>query len=277
MPIHLSHNPYRGINAHFNSFLQEEDGGWDAFHHDHIGHLKSLINRALPPGYYALAERTLTVHDEEDHFLGTRRPEVGVFQTDLIPQSTADRAASITPTLEVPMTWLDDDDYLSAVKIYYRKNRRLVTRLELLSPANKRKPHAYLEMRQAMRHSGVNLIEVDYLHEWPNLYAGLLADYANTAPESKPYCITVWNQADKRVRFYCWQVNEALPSLWLPLVEGDSFQLDFDLAYQMTFEDDPRPAVELDYAYPPHFLESYSPDDQARILAVMEQVKSNQS
>jgi hypothetical protein len=32
MPVLLRDNPYRGVNAHFNSYAQNEEGGWKSFH-----------------------------------------------------------------------------------------------------------------------------------------------------------------------------------------------------------------------------------------------------
>jgi hypothetical protein len=61
MPIYRKDNPYQGVNAHFNSLLQNMEGGWLTFHSDHIIRLKDVINRALPSGYYAVSEQSLQI------------------------------------------------------------------------------------------------------------------------------------------------------------------------------------------------------------------------
>ncbi|MBC8099265.1 MAG: hypothetical protein H7Y11_07460, partial [Armatimonadetes bacterium] len=53
MPIHLKHNPYKGINAHLHSDFQNTDG-WSGFHLMNLGHLLEAIDTQLPPGYVVL-------------------------------------------------------------------------------------------------------------------------------------------------------------------------------------------------------------------------------
>jgi hypothetical protein len=59
MPIHSKTNLYPGINAHLNSFLQQEGGGWESFHAEHIIDLRRVLAQTLPRGYYAVAEKSL--------------------------------------------------------------------------------------------------------------------------------------------------------------------------------------------------------------------------
>ncbi len=224
--MQLSKNPYRGINAHFQSLLQSTEGGWTTFHHDHIAHLKSAINRQLPPGYYALTEKSLQI--------------------------------------QLPVL----DDELSAVEIYHTAANRFVTRLELLSPSNKTVHlESYLNMRQAMIKLGVNMVEVDYLHETPSIFHGLLpeGDY--------PFSIAITSPYREKLSLYCFHIEDAIPTLAIPLRGEESFLLDFGEVYDFTYADDRRAHLLIDYEQFPMNFERYSADDQQRIRAVMDALK----
>jgi Protein of unknown function (DUF4058) len=266
MTIRLSKNPYRGVNAHYNSYLQQPYGGWESFHHDYITYLKNAINENLPEGYYALAEKSLQIRGDASKPLSTR-PDIGILQrSQTYPSGTAPLAS---PTLEIDLETPESD--LDAIVIYQREPKKFVTRVELLSPSNKREGDGYVEMRNNMISFGVHMVEVDYLHQSPPLYTALL-DYTQGLDNAYPYSITITNVVSNRISFFCFHVDETIPTLAIPLAGQNSFTLDFNTPYNTAFEYDPRIHFELDYEQVPDNFKSYAPTDQARIRAVMERI-----
>lgn len=276
MAIQLKENPYRGINAHFNSYLQAIDHGWPTFHNDHIGDLKRVLNEILPENYYAVTEESLQIEvlGEDAKPL---RPDVTVLYQSGIEISRAVSAVPPTATLKMPLL-LAEEDYLSAILIY-RFPDEAVTRLELLSPTNKTKHRKdYLRARWRTLNAGLKLVEIDYLHETPPLFPDVLPDYSQHEPAAFPYSFTIIDPTptveDETgfVEFYCFHVDDPFPTVPIPLLGQASILLDFKAVYDFTCAGDRRVAMKLDYAEPPINFEAYSDDDKARILAVMGRV-----
>ena len=240
MAIHLNKNPYHGINAHFNSFLQNTDGAWQTFHHDHITDLKNALNPLLPPGYYAVSEQSLQTQCLDD-------------------------------------VEISEEDILSAVEIYRvvaPDDVRPVTRIEVLSPSNKTTERThYLAMRHKTLTSGIHLVEVDYLHETPSPFLNVIGSYPQQNPESHPFYVAVTDPRQDKMRFYEFDVDETIPVLPIPLYGADSITLDFGAVYNQTFENDRRAHLLIDYSQPPMNFSAFSTDDQTRIQAAMERVR----
>jgi hypothetical protein len=90
---------------------------------------------------------------------------------------------------------LSEPEQVTAVAVYCSRQSsgdlgELVTRIELLSPANK-PPGSYFRQYLAKREetvlSGVNLVEIDYLHQRRSPLA-LIPDYTRREANSYPYC-----------------------------------------------------------------------------------------
>lgn len=272
MPLYLKENPYRGINAHYNSLLQAMDGGWMSFHNAHITHLRDALNRLLPPNYYAVTEQSLQILSETE-FSRRTIPDVAVLHRGAKVEPSLTDGAATAPTLEVPLREvieLSEEEQFSAVVIYQQPDR-LVTRIELLSPANKTSARGpYLAMRQKALFSKLNLVELDYLHETPSLFPHLL-------PEAYPYCVVVSEPkgddiGDGIMQFYCFHVDDPFPNAPIPLLAGEKLAINWGEVYNFSFTNDRRTQFMLDYSQPPLNFERYSAFDQARILACMERV-----
>lgn len=280
MPIHLTQNPYKGINAHFNSLLQNIDGGWLTFHSDQIVRLKSVLNQALPAGYYAVTEQSLQIQVSGWQIRPTR-PDVTILYQGTTASPPSARP-STTPTLELATTDLaPQEDELVAVVIY-QKPEVAVARIELLSPSNKTTDrNHYLAMRQKTLSSGLKLVEIDYLHETPPLFPDIQADYSKHEVGAYPYSLILSDptpsaeHASGTTRFYSFHVDDPIPALVIPLLDDDAVLLDFDAAYRATLADDRRAHLVIDYAQEPLNLGAYSPDDQQRIRQVMQRIPAN--
>jgi hypothetical protein len=236
-------NEYRGVNAHLHSLLQNRAGEWESFHSAHIVDLARAIDANLPPGYFARVERSLQA-----------------------------------PTLD-----LGEEDYLAAVIIYEADDAALgrpVTRLELLSPTNKPPGEGYLQYREkraAALHSGLPLVELDYLHQTrPVLRA--LPVYPD-APNAYPYLLLVSDPrpslAAGTLCTFGFAVDDPFPVVDIPLSGESNLPFDFGLPYARTFESTRYYQAVVDYGVLPLRFETYSAADRERVMARMATVADN--
>ncbi len=265
-------NRYRGINAHLHSYFQTKSG-WAGFHTEHITHLREAIDRVLPPGYYVLAEQSLQLafYDVDHTIIQRHRPDVAVYGQGTA-ETQSSTAATATPTTVFPIeVTLSDPEFLASVVII--RNEHPVTRIELLSPANK-PPGShyrdYLSRRDDTIAFGINLIEIDYLHERRSPIS-VIPDYTQREPGSYPYSILVNEPQQAETRYYGFRVDDPLPMLHLPLADDDRIQLDFGQVYDHTFNANSfYSTVCVNYDEPPLNFDSYDPTDQQRIQEVMQ-------
>jgi hypothetical protein len=133
-----------------------------------------------------------------------------------------------------------EEDELSAVMVYKLPDQP-VTRLELLSLSNKTSDlRHYLVSRRKTLNAGLKLVEIDYLHETPSLFSATLPDYSQHEDGTYPYNIIIadptptLDEPSGITRFYCFHVDEAIPSLVMPLLDDDSVLVEFGRAYAET-------------------------------------------
>jgi Protein of unknown function (DUF4058) len=227
--IQLRENQYRGINAHLHSLLQSEGGGWESFHNAHITNLTEAIDLLLPEGYYVLNEKSLQLEDDP-------LPSVVIFQ-------------------------MEDD-----------KTAIPVTRIELLSPGNKPPGTHYLQYlvkRTETLESGINLVELDYLHETRSPIR-VIPSYPDHEPDAYPYVILVSESrpmlAEAQMAVYGFFVDELIPTVTIPLAGQDTITIDFGVVYNVTFSRNRYyGTVAVDYGVLPVRFDSYSETDQQRI------------
>ncbi|MFN8375191.1 MAG: DUF4058 family protein [Anaerolineae bacterium] len=294
MPIRARKNLYNGINAHLHSHLQHESGGWEVFHASHIIDLGRAIDALLPPGYLVDPEKGLQIRAFDTHTgnpitVSPRRPrpDVTIYRTnEPIAKTTASAMPASVPTLVAPAIDAlppDDDLYLTALVIYQvvmDGERKPVTWLELLSPTNKPFEDGfwqYSAKRAATLKAGVSLVEIDYIHETrsPVLW---LPVYPQDA-EAAPYRVIVTdphpNLEDGRMTLHAFHVDEPIPVIFVPLLDGDGFVLDLHSVYNQTFESFASFGARVDYEHLPQKFEAYNATDQQRIQARIKNVQES--
>lgn len=239
MAIRSRKNQYRGINAHLHSRLQNVAAGWETFHGKHIGDLAEVIDPLLPPGYLVDFAKSMQIHEDDE----------------MVLHALVIRQIEDEDDLGTPVTWI-----------------------ELLSPTNKPGGTGALQFREkrtATLHSGLVLVEMDYLHQTLSPISRL-PSYPDGEPGAFPYTIVVTDPRPTlklgKMDIYGFAVDEALPIINIPLADDDRFALDFDAAYQKTFASLAAYSQRVDYASEPERFDSYSADDQAHIRARMEAV-----
>jgi Protein of unknown function (DUF4058) len=285
-PVRSVKNQYVGINAHLHSFWQAR--GWSRFHNYYIGQLMALLKAQLiPMGYTAEIEESLQIRRVGD----ISRPRADIFIGDLDSQRMSQRTnpTSMSGHLLALEALIDEDEDrehpYAAVALYEFAPElgEPVGWLELLSPSNKggsADARAYRHKRAELLHTGLIFLEIDYLHESaPTFWR--LPDYSQREANAHPYRIVV---LDPRPEFrqgcahlYDFDVEEAIPTVEIPLNGSDKLAFDFDRAYQKTFQEGLY-GYSMDYRELPQNFERYSADDQARIarrmVAVLEAVKN---
>jgi hypothetical protein len=176
MPIHSKTNPYPGINAHVNSFLQATKGEWESFHAEHIIDIRRAITAILPQGYYARSERSLQISEIT---ISEPLPRTQRTQGDVIIYQTPERGTAAAPLAEAAPTHIyntlmllqmDDEPTFLTATVIYQGSGKPVTRIELRSPSNKSSGSHHKKYKQHRLEtvlSGIHLVELDYLHELP--------------------------------------------------------------------------------------------------------------
>ncbi len=288
MSAQILTNPYRGINAHLNSFLQTpgsetRTAKWHSFHASHIGHITDFMNDILPTNYIAHSEQSLQIRSESFEFgsvKNRRIPDISLYHSgSSVPsRPTGAITGRETNAFEIMLdeTLPEDDEFtISAVVIRELVEDedlgKVVARLELLSPSNKLGDdgyEAYRKGRSEALYSLVPLIELDYLHESPLPFR---------YPRTQAYYITISDPRPSvdqgHVTIHPFDVDEPIPIVNIPLAGSDEFTFDFGKVYQHTFERG-RWGMYCDYSTPPARFGTYSPADQERIRAVMQRVST---
>ncbi|MDZ4764288.1 MAG: DUF4058 family protein [Chloroflexota bacterium] len=289
MPIFADTNLYPGVNAHLNDWLQINEGAWQTFHAEHITDLVRTVRARLPVGYTAFSEPSLqisAIRDDGGKTLARRSdPDVQVYQRANAPALSAGiPMATIAPTLQFDLQQiLDDEDTLNALIIYQVGEGtpfgRPVTRIELLSPANKSGGShyaAYTAKKLESLRSGLRLVEIDYLHLFPPTLR-FLPNYKKRQDGAFPYTLIITDPRpsfDKgKVYLYGIGVLDPLPTLDIPLAGADVVPVDFGAAYRVTAENSPLLQSEVDYAVDPPAFDHYTPDDQAAIRALLTDIR----
>lgn len=265
-------NPYQGVNAHLNSWLQHDDG-WRDFHTVYLAYLRNTLAQSLVTrGYRVTVERSIQLRLD----LPTRpkQPDMLVLDTQERPSRPTPYAAPASAQVIGlnELLLLDDvEDEPSALAVYHESGR-VVLWFELLSPSNKSLSGGFdiyaLKRRQILQ-SDIAFVELDLLHEQPPAYKQL--------PMSAPFRLVVappaWDEP-RQTWLFQFDVDEPIPSPSVPLVTGDSITLPLDEVYQRVFVESAYGA-DLDYAQPPIHFERYPTTTQDRIRAVMLRVQAS--
>jgi hypothetical protein len=154
-------SPFPGMNP----FLEQEDA-WNDFHERFIPAAAELIGKQVEPAYIVKIDQNVYVHeipDEGRSLLG--RPDVFVAEQPQSAGVTGAAVATAAPAKArlVPLTITEREAF---IEIRDREGRKLVTAVELLSPASKTPGSdrdQYLAKRARVLDSGVHLVEIDLL------------------------------------------------------------------------------------------------------------------
>jgi hypothetical protein len=194
----------------------EASGLWGDFHGSMVVALRDELNARLPKGYAASIELYVWLHEPDTRKRG-RRVEPDVFVTREKGRVPAARgAATVSPPamIVLPAVERKRRKYVAVMDL---KGDRVVTVIELLSPANKDAGDdrdAYLTKRGEYLGNKVNLVEIDLLRGGQRLPLG-------DAPEVSDYYVMVCRAWEcPEAGLWTFSVRHPLPEVPVPLAQG---------------------------------------------------------
>src|SRR5262245_31755511 len=147
-----------------NPYLEQEDS-WQDFHETFIPALRDAISPQVSPHFIVKIEAHIFIHEPAaDERIHMGNADVGVIRSPSAVPSEGGRATATIPAtgrLRLPGVETEKQSYL---EVRDRRNRELVTVIELLSPTNKRSGshrEQYLEKRMNVLRNAVHFVEID--------------------------------------------------------------------------------------------------------------------
>jgi hypothetical protein len=223
---------------------------WADFHGSMMVAFRAALNAVLPERYTASIERNVWVQEvesEETTLVGVPDVQVADRQDGATGggQATATRAVAAPVTIALPLVRRQAGRFL---RITDRHQRRIVTVVELLSPANKTAASygiAYRQKRADYVAGGINLVEIDLLRAGTR---PVLGDPA--LPPSDYYTMVCSAATFPQAGYWPLSVRDALPLLPIPLgPEDESSSLDVRACMDQVY-DAGRYNREIDYSQP---------------------------
>ncbi len=225
-------SPFPGMDPYL------EGSFWSPLHHSLAEEILRQLGPRLRPRYVALPEERFVVEIQDTR--SDIYPDGAVAPSE-IAEPGAERLPLKLPTIipaPVPLV---------TVEIRSTDGRRLVTAIEILSPANQSggSRREYLAKRQKILRSSAHLIEIDLLRR------GARVPMQQELPPA-PYFVLV-SRAEDRPMTDVWPIalDERLPTITVPLFGGDAdvrldLQQAFDNVYDLRGFD-----LLMDYDQPP--------------------------
>jgi hypothetical protein len=236
-------SPFPGMDPYLEGSL------WPDVHWSLIYSFRAAIAAQLPDGYAARIDQYVWLQDvdtEEKWRQG--KPDAFVIESGGRAAKPGRQAAVAEPTMYVTFPAAKRTGN-RVIKIIDQKDRRVVTVIELLSPANKTPGEDrtfYLDKRKEYLATDTNLVEIDLLRDGDRLPMG--------KPKPRPadyYVVVSRAEVFPQVAVWALTVRDALPTIPIPLKEGDP---DVSLALRPCLDrayDDARYDDGIDYTQPP--------------------------
>jgi uncharacterized protein DUF4058 len=236
-------SPFPGMDP----YLEEPDI-WPEFRGSLLMCIRTELNRSLPKPYVARWDRYVWVDDPEAESLGPLgQPDTFVTDTS---QVNREKTAGVA-TLAAPATTLlpaVDPKGKPFLKIIDAKDRRVVTVVEMLSPANKtvgKDGEAYLTKRHEYLRSHTNLVEIDLLRR------GRRPPVERPLPPADYYIIVCRGVDFPQAGLWPLSVRDRLPTIPIPLDPGvEPVRLELEPCVQRVY-DEARFDEDVNYDEPP--------------------------
>ena len=206
-------NPFPGMNP----YLQQH---WGDVHSALIAYIREAISGELPDDLSARMEERITVASEDREKPADYRADVGIVETwkSGFPQLWQPGDEGTIAVAE-PIIFHDEPETQRYIQIG-DAHGRIVTVIEVLSPANKREEGraAYVRKQQDFLAGGVNLVEIDLVRGGARVTA--VSTEALSFPPGTCHHICVARQyvpGMRRREVYLCPLREPLPAIRVPL------------------------------------------------------------
>jgi hypothetical protein len=236
-------------------YLEDTDL-WPDVHAKLIGEVQNELNLQIAPNYVARVEQRVFISDENDPSRDLIVPDVRIIRSGrpaaapaavAVLQATEDDVPSFDVTTEI-----DEEVVETFVRVYDRRDRSVVTLIEVLSPANKTPGsagrRAYQENRAEVLASPAHFVEIDLRR------TGTRAFVLQQLPPFE-YLVHVSRAGvdggRRRARVWPIPIDKRLPVIPIPLRHGDA-DAKLDLQHVLTAAyDHARYDLDVDYTADP--------------------------
>jgi hypothetical protein len=229
-------SPFPGMDPYL-----EHPALWPDVHNRLIAAIADVLAPQVAPRYYVRLERRTYLFSPDDAvFIG--RPDVSVLR-----EAATEYVAPPAEAVWVTVPALDEvaESYLEIRAV---DSSKVVTALELLSPANKlhaRGREQYLEKRTLVLATWTNLVEIDLLR------AGEPMPVRGKAPPGDYRVLISRRWQRPRAQLYCFGLRQRIPEFTVPVMQDEPEPaLDLGAVVHAAY-DRARYDLELDYSQPP--------------------------
>jgi hypothetical protein len=219
-------SPFPGMNPYL-----EQNDTWQEFHNSFIVHAQETLARQVGPNYIVKIEVRLILHElsaEERRFLGIG--DVGITTDRESPSDRGVATAEAPMSLQLPR--VEVTQHL-ALEIRDRRDRRVVTVLELLSPSNTTPSEDrddYLAKRRQVLAGQTHLVEI-------GLHRGGRRPSPPELPPCDYYALVSRYEDRPNVGFWPISLREPLPVLPVPRAGDDpDVRLDLKAVLDRTYD-----------------------------------------
>jgi hypothetical protein len=206
-------SPFPGMNPYL-----EQNDSWEDFHHNFISRAQEMLERQVGEHYFVKVEVRLYLHElsaEERRYFG--KADVGVATSHPSSNTSASSATLATAPVQLTLPAVEVERH-SSLEVRDRRNRRVVTVIELLSPSNKTRgedAEDYMAKRREVLGGLVHLVEID-----------LRRGGQRPSPPELPQCdyYALVSRYEDRPRIGVWPIalREPLPTIPVPLSAPDA-------------------------------------------------------
>lgn len=211
-------SPFPGMDPYL-----EDPGLCPDVHHELISVARELLNRQVRPRYHVRVEERVYISDENDPGRSVIVPDLRVREAPVAARKPApasgDRAGISVAEPVVLTTLIDDEIHEPRLEVIDREEKRVVTVIEVLSPANKvegsRGRACYHAKRREIMQSPSHLVELDLLRVGVSIHTRELLPRAD-------YYVHISRQ-DRRPKGFVWPIllTQRLPVVPIPLKPED--------------------------------------------------------
>jgi Protein of unknown function (DUF4058) len=224
----------------------ESSGLWGDFHGSLLAAIRSNLNAHLPDGFAASIELYVWAGDDEfERDSDGREPDVLIREEKGARGKSAVAMTAAPLTIVLPRPAPRKRKYLKVTDI---RSRRIVTVVEVLSPANKKSGNDrafYIEKRNEYLASKLNFVEIDLLR------SGKRAPLGSQHSESIDFYALVCRSWEfPRAGFWTFRMRDPIPEIPIPVTKeaGDTL-LDLRSCIDRVY-DDGRYSICLPYEEP---------------------------
>ncbi len=264
--------PFPGMDPYI-----ELQAAWPDFHNALIAEIRNQLGASLPEGYIARVDERIEVANRSQQSPDSSHKDVLVKRFDKIiknPEAASSKtpAATLEPRLIEILDRDPDEHKITWVEIRSIPDLELVTTVEVLSPINKygQGRRAYLEKRDRLHESRVNLVEIDLLLE------GSPLPMKERIEPGVYYAVVARGERLPTAEVYVWTVRDPLPRLPIPLREPDpDVLIDLSDAATRVYESG-RYARTLRYVTQLPETTTLNPDDRAWVESHVRRISERQ-